>query len=366
MRKGRQKRKSIRDMKEGLRRRVEESYKNRGSFRRGIFREDLPEGVLFWKCGEGEHLIDVVPYIAGPNDPLTKEGDPTYVLELRVHQGVGPAEGQDFVCLAENYGKPCPICEHRRQLRAEGADDEVWKALYPKRRAVYNVICYDSAEEEDKGIQVWEVAWWFAERLFVELAKGPSVGSHRRGGKEVGFVPFADPDEGKSIAFTRQGSGARNTQYLGHRFVERDYEIPDELLEAAWVLDELIYIPTYEEVYDAYWGEGSAPEEEPGELEEEQELIGEEEPEEEEPAEEKPRRVRGRKISKPEPEVEEEQDQEPENSDEEECPGGGVFGVDTDELEHCEECEVWEQCVEEYDRREKEKQKARASRRRRK
>jgi len=371
-------------MKEALRKRVEEGYKRRESFRRGIFREDLPEGVKFWKCGEGEHLIDIIPYIAGPNDPFTPQGEPTHVLELRVHQSVGAGE-QDFVCLAENWNKPCPICEHRKQLREEGADDDVWKALIPKRRVVYNIVCYDSPEEEDKGIQVWEVAWWFAERFFLELAKGPSVGRHRRGTSELGFIPFADPDEGMSIAFTRQGSGVRNTQFLGHRFVQRDYSIPDELLDAAWVLDELIYIPTYDEVYEAYWGEGSVSEEKEPE-EEEVEEVEEEEPtptprrkvfvggrvrsalaeteaevEEDEEEEEEPeeRPTRGRRGVRRESEPEEEEPEEREVG-ENKCPGGGEFGVDVDQLDYCEECDRWEECVEEFERRERERQKKKA------
>lgn len=343
-------RSAIRDKLKGkLRDRVKESYERRETTRRGVFITDLPEEVKFWSVKEGEHLIDIIPYIAGPNDPLTREGEPTYILELKVHPRVGPGNGQDFLCLAENYGKPCPVCEHRKQLQSEGADDEEWKALIPKRRCVYNIVCYDSAEEEDKGVQIWEVAWWFSERYFVELAKGPTVGRHRRGSKsELGFIPFADPDEGKSIAFIRKGSGAQNTQYLGHRFVDRDYTIPDDILEAAWTLDELIYVPTYEEVYNAYWGT-----EEGGSVADEEDVS--DEPSEQEEIEEQSTTVRRHTDDEGQTEVEDAS-----------CPGGGVFGEDTDQLDYCEECDVWEDCVEEYERRESEKRKKKSSRRRRK
>jgi len=366
-------RKSVRDFKDGLRKRTEESYKARDTFRRGIFKEQLPDDIVFWSCKEGEHLIDIIPYLAGPNDPITKEGEPTYVLDIKVHQNVGPSEGVDFVCLAENFGRPCPICEHRKQLRSEGAEDELWKALYPKRRCIYNIICYDSAEEEEKGIQVWEVAWWFTERLFVELAKGPTVGRHRRGGDDLGFIPFADPDEGRSIAFTRQGSGAQNTSYLGHRFVERDYIIEDEILEKAWVLDELIYVPTYDEVYDAYWGGESFKEAEPEVENEKEDEIPESRPshrlrgrlvQNKEKEEEKEEEKIEDDIPEPSVEVSKSDDEVPE-SDGNKCPGRGRFGIDTDMLDACEQCTVWEACVDEYERLQKEREERRSRRRRR-
>ncbi len=108
-------------------------------------------------------------------------------------------------------------------------------------------------------------------------------------------------------------------------------------------------------------GRKSKPEPEPEEEDEE-------EADDEEEEEEKPKRrgrtsktkatpKRGRK-SEPEPEEEEEEEEEKPKrkskakaSDDEEleCPAGGTFGDDCDDLDECFDCEIWEQCKEKQD-----------------
>ena len=270
------------DFREGLIKRLNRSYEkkdDRGRFK-SIFKEGLD--IQFWQCSEGEHLIDIIPYLAGKNDPEVKEGEPTYCLDIWVHTNIGVNE-DSYICLSRTYNKPCPICEYQKKLKAQGADPDTIAALNPTRRVVYNIVCYDSEKEEEKGVQVWEVAHWFMERHLVVLAKGS---------RRSGVICFADPEEGKSIAFTRQGKG-RNTQFIGHRFVDRDYKIPPEILESAYTLDEIIHIPTYDEVKEAFFGAEIGAEE----------LEEKEEPKEKEEAEE---RLRPRfRIRKSEEESEE-------------------------------------------------------------
>ena len=43
--------------------------------------------------------------------------------------------------------------------------------------------------------------------------------------------------------------------------------------------------------------------------------------------------------------VEETEEEDSDSDDDEECPGGGTFGEDLEELDHCEKCKVWKQCV---------------------
>lgn len=279
--------KSVRQqMSEQLLKRMEESSRRVEGGQRSYFKKELPEGIKFWKCTKGDRLIDVIPYIVGPDDPNTPESEMAHVLEIEVHRNVGPGDNIDIVCLNRNYNQKCPICEHQSQLRREGVDDAILKKLNPKRRCLYNIVCYDSADDERKGVQVWEVAHWFSERHFLELAKGP----RRPGRKEAaGFIAYSHPDDGKSLSFKREGEGMENTFFVGHKFVDRDYAIEDDVLDAAYVLDQLIYIPTYQEAFDLYFGEEfeeeSEKEEMPPESEEEgleEEKIEEENEEEEE------------------------------------------------------------------------------------
>lgn len=204
--------------------------------------------LKIWKCKEGEHIIDIIPFLAGSMHHQVREGEPTYLLDLWVHQKVGLDEN-DVVCLARNYNEPCPICEYLNARRLEkGLTDEaeeLLKTLNPKRRCLYNIVCSDSTREEDRGVQLWEVAHFLFEKKILSVARNP------RGG---GFVPFSSPDNGKSIYFEREGSGAMNTQYLGHKFIERQSTITDEILEDAYILDELIIKLSYDEMKKALTG----------------------------------------------------------------------------------------------------------------
>jgi len=319
--------------REDLQKRSEKSYETREDS--GRFKNYLREDVEFpqFKCKEGEHYIDIIPYIAGKRDPLTKEGKGTYVLDLWVHRGVGPNENS-YVCPARNYGDPCPICEHVKELRRkDDVDDDLLKELYPKRRVVYNVVCMDDEKEEAKGVQVWEVSHYLMEANISPLIKG---------GRGGGVNLFSDPDEGKSIRFEVQGSGT-NTRYKGHRLDDRIYSIPgdktkeytisEEILKRAYCLDDLIIVLTYDELSEVYYGknfEGNTSKEE-GKVQEEKE---EEQPEEKNP-----------------------------------CPAGSSFGYDWDTLEPCGTCNKYEECGDEYDRLEAQKkeepEKEKVQRRRR-
>ena len=69
----------------------------------------IPAGIEFWKCAEGDHIIDIIPFEAGPdmpfderNQPVSDEGDIDYVLDLFVHMKIGNM-GTPFVCPYENF-----------------------------------------------------------------------------------------------------------------------------------------------------------------------------------------------------------------------------------------------------------------------
>lgn len=333
-------------MKKGLMKRLKEDQERRKAGGRGIFKPDV--GVDFWSPEGGDHLIDIIPFIAGSKHPTVPEGEPAYTLRVKVHYGVGPNEDKSFVCLYETYGQDCPICEHRAALRTDGADEDVWKALYPKKRAIYNIVSFDSSREEEKGVQIWEVAEFYFQKHLDTLAKG----SRRPGQDEGALVAFTDPDEGKSIAFTINPPKSRNdfAEYIGHRFEERDYELEDDILEDAQPLDELINIPEYNTVYEEYYGESIDEDSDDDDDDEEVEDDDVEDDDDEDDED-----------SDDEDEDEDEDDDEDEDEDELTCRGGGEFGVDTNELEYCDEdCEVWEECLAEQQRRKKAK-RAKAS-----
>lgn len=312
-----------RQIKEQMQQRHEEAYKRKddsGKFK-SIFEQRLPVEKRF-KCNDGDHSLDFIPYAAGPNDPNTKEGKFAYCLDVFVHRKVGVNE-DDYLCLNRNHMGKCPICEHQIKLQKEGEVDEaIIKALNPTRRAIYNVWCHDNSKEEAKGVQIWDVSQWAFDSNLSEQAK------KKKGG---GYIPFADPDEGKIVCFRRTGMGPTNTKYVAISFEDRDEPIPDEIMDQAQCLDDLIHIPTYDEIAEAFFGEQKG-------TEKEEEAPPRSKRKEPEPEEEKapPKR----KSREPEPEEEKDVPEESDNP----CPEGFEFGQDFGDFDECDDCEVKKDC----------------------
>ena len=204
----------------------------------------LKDGIPVWKCGEGKHKIDILPFTVGKKHPTLPAGSAAYKLDLFSHYGVG-VNNDTYICMNKMFKKFCSICEHKSELQQSGdADADQIKKLKPSHNTLYNIICYDTPEEERKGVQVWMVNNWFMESKLMAIAEDES-------GEPI---QFPDPDDGKRITFTRKGTGKANTQYLGHKLVDRDYKISDKLLNSTFTLDEIIVIPKEEDVEQAFFG----------------------------------------------------------------------------------------------------------------
>jgi len=271
--------------KEEMVARTEESQKRQGGS--GKWNDYLIDDFKGdkWNAKDGNHLIDIIPYLAGSQDPKLNEGDRSYMVDVYVHQKVGTNE-DSILCPSSNYrGTKCPICEyHAKMQQSKQFTDDELKALKPKRRVLYNIICYDNPEQEAKGVQVWEASYHLTENEILGIAR------NRRGG---GHVAFADPDDGKSIDFYREGTGAA-TRYKGYMFVDREGAvISDDDLDSAYCLDELLDIKGYDEINEIFLptappidGEGKAHDDD-----------GEEE-EKEEPDYQEDRKARGGRRSR--------------------------------------------------------------------
>ena len=291
--------------------------------------KDIPGGL--WKCKEGEHSINIIPFIAGPNHPTKKEGKSTYILDVFVHTKVGSNE-DSYICLNKSYGKECPICDYQTRLHKQDDFDEAEvKALYPTRRAVYNVQVLDTKEDK-KTIRIFDVSHFLFEKELVERAE------NMKGGK----VYFADPDEGKIIAFKRRGKGAKDTKYAPFDFEERESPISDEMLDGAYCLDMMINIPTQEEVSHAFFG------------------VLEKEIHEETPSKRKPKEKASEKETEKETEKEPVADADVDEPSD--CPYDFVFGVDVDTYDECADCGVNAGCLARFEEIQEEKEARRKAR----
>jgi len=317
--------------REQMKERHKESYANKddsGRFR-DFFNQGKKASVKFWKCKEDDHELYIVPYIVGTQHPRLKEGKVDFMLDIFIHRAVGINE-DSFICLNRTFKEKCPICDHQAELRngEEDVEEAFLKTLNPTRRNIFNIVCLDSPKEEEKGVQVWDVSQWLFTNPLEELAH------KKRGGGEVAY---ADIDEGKVISFRRKGSG-KTTEFTAFEFKNRE-DIPEEILEAAHSLDELLHVPTYEEVSEAYWATAKDTEKEETPR---KEKAGKK-PAKEEEEEEAPRKEKAGK--KPAKDEEEEVPGDPDGSAEE-CPYGAVFGKEYREYEECSSCEVKAACRE--------------------
>lgn len=230
-----------------LEKRVKTGQERSQSLQKNILKVEVD--AVMARLRDGSHILDLIPYNAGAHDPLTEEGDPTYGFEYWAHPNVGPNNAM-LLCPTEMYGDPCYICEHRERLRQKGADEDKWKPLFPKRRNLYNIICYDRGEEK-KGVQVWDISYHYFEKFILAISKKQS-----RGGKKSKTINFAHPTKGKSITFTIEPAKSKNDYptYLGFTFDDRDYEIEEDTLDEAHVLDEIVHIPSEDEIKRAFLG----------------------------------------------------------------------------------------------------------------
>lgn len=315
-------RRSVRDkFRKGLGAKTTDSQKRTGggSDFKDYFDNSKMDGVQKWWAGKGDHIIDIIPYEVGDKDPLYNKGDVNFVLEVSIHREVGPMNDV-VICLYDTYGKPCPICEERMRLSKQNADYEtVIKPLKPSKRCMYNVIVRDSGEQEKKGVQIFEIAWWFMGRHLGKISKDKRTG---------GVTIYSDPDEGKSISFERTGTGSGNTGYDGHSFSDRPEPITDEELDQAYCLDDLIEVRTYEEIYELFHAVKSTPPDDKGDEEEQEE--------QEETQEEPSRKTGGKKGGK----------KKRKEREIPECPAGGTIGEDIDEYDECDGCEHYDVCEE--------------------
>lgn len=322
-------RRPAKERREALKKRTEESVQKRDDGMGGRFQVISLEGfdnVPWFKPVKGKNLIDIIPFIISTeNHPQGIEpGFEDYKLDIWVHRNIGPTEAT-ILCLKETFGKRCPICEARQEMRKNpDIDDEDAKALDPKRRTIFNVI---DLQEEEKGIQLWEVSYFLFDK---ELLEEVSVA-------EDGLITFADLGDGRSIEFRgapKKLGGQTFLEFKSFRFHERE-AYNEEILDDAYPLDSMLIIPTYEHTQQLLMG-----------VDDKEEGVGEEEKSKQEEKPSKPTRGRKPKHKKTQ--------EEPKTG---KC-SFGTFGADCNKLDECADCqeELFEACAAEEDRLLAEKQ----------
>lgn len=379
---------TMKERREKLRERMRANAKNRdsgGGRKKNVLDfSDYPE-IQFYRPVKGKNEIDIIPYIVKTkNHPGgVAPGYEDYLLDVWVHRYVGPME-VTVLCLNRTYGHPCPICEEMKSIKDQGGSKEELKGLTPSRRCFYNIIDLD---HEDKGIQLWEISHFLFEKELLEEAETA----------EDSFVYFSDIEEGRTIQFRaseEEMTGNKFFKFKSFTFKKRD-PYSETILKETLPLDEMLIIPTYDEVRNAFYGldadgesvtkggkKENTDDDDDDDAPKKSGKSGvskfrrgatksdEEEPEDDTPEEdEKPSRGRsnrgeavtqrmargearggsGKKAGKESDEDETPPTRERGKKKGQECPYGHRFGQDCDEQDDCKECEVWDACAHEQD-----------------
>lgn len=298
------------------------------------------------KKGE-KNLIDLIPFTVS-QDFYSKlrafSGRPTgievgewdYKLEVPVHRNVG-VDNATFLCLSMALGKACPVCEERQLEydKKEDADEDKIKSLYYSWRCFYTIWDYN---DEEKDLQLFECSYAMFEKNILDEA---DLG-------DKGIVLFSDLDDGMSIEFKAKEKTLGKSKFFEAQSIEfKDREsIEEDMVDDAFPLDKMLIIPTYEDVKKALYNEGDDGE---GDKKEES----------------KPSRGRGRGRKEPDEEPKDEKSTEPEDGEGEsegedgECPAGGDFGKDCNELDECAKCpdDTFDACATAQDELKKSKPK---------
>jgi len=333
---------SVRDIykktREDLQRRQEEEGKKKtggyGQQGSSIYLLDkIPDGIEFFRPKATEEgakwNFDIIPWFLGDNlnNPKIPPGSQMSYLFVSFHRNIGNMFDK-IVCPTRTFGEPCPI---DIWLRTNRLPKEQWNAVRSVDYGIYLVYVRDGGEEQEKGLQIYEVPWrWFGEVL-KNRSEMPEGG---------GYIPYWDVELGKtvSIIMTKKGEGKINFDV--NNLFDRRKPIPDSVLEQAanFHLDECVNLhPSYEYIYETFFNKKYVEGEDMLEL---KPIINEYKTDkQEQPKEEK------QKPAMTSPQDENDIPDEKYEPVTKECPHGHVIGRDINRFSHCEMCTVWDACL---------------------
>lgn len=325
----------------------------------------IPKDVrVFSPETETTAVLDILPYEVTDKNHMDKieVGTLWYKKPFKVHKNVGP--GNDAVICPTTFGKPCPICEHRDELKGneDNNEDDV-KKLRPSNRNLYIVKIkdYDGKKKFDK--KQWHL-FDFSDFLFQEVFETQLK-------KKEGFDDFFLPEEGRSLEITfDEGSFAGNKFAKTTRvdFVPRKKQYSDDIIDEIPNLDEILTILSYDEIEAKFFGEEHTTEETPKKDKKKKKKSKKEEVVEEEEApkkEKKSKKAKKEKVVEEEEEAPKKKDKKKKKAAEEEvptkkdkkskkkvkegtkkmpCPFKHKFGKDCDKFSECDDCEIWPEC----------------------
>ncbi len=231
-----------------------------GAGGKGIFIQDAIKDLPRFQPSVGQKVIDILVSPMGSRHPLVvsgklPQGALTHVMWVYIHKGVG---SDWWVCPSRTYGKPCPLCEYRNRLKADPDVPDDTVKLYGTGKyatGVYKMVHHLNPSQLtwQEPVMVWDINYSFMESTLQSMAKQPMVTPDAPTGYINFQWPTAGVQGGRHIKFEIKPKG-QYFDYDGHQFIVRQNPVPPHVMQAAEAmppLDELVYVPEYEELQDA-------------------------------------------------------------------------------------------------------------------
>jgi hypothetical protein len=169
----------------------------------------VPEGMSVFRPKEAKvYQLDFIAFKVGKGNPKADEGSWHFERTYMIHKNVGPRK-RKVVCLKENFGKPCPVCEEVAKARRSGVSEAVLKEQEPK---VQQAFLVRDRQNKEAGLQLFDSAHYksFGALLKTELESADEDSPihkffHPKGGRtlKVRFVKDSFASDGGSITYLR-------------------------------------------------------------------------------------------------------------------------------------------------------------------
>jgi len=303
-------------------------------FKPNVFDLEMLGETEFFAPETGKNKIDIIPYLAGTDKHPAgiAKGDPEYVLVYYKHKGLGPTQRTTVVCPKSTFGKPCPVCEERDKLIADG-QEELADSLKPKKYAAYWVV--DKLAEEE-ALKLFDVQWFFFEKELCDASMNPDEDDDSSVVERP--VPYAALEGGYSVKFraTDEVFGkAKFKKFKDFRFAKRKEDYDEAILQDTIPLDSLLVVKSYSELKGIIFSDGEEAVPEDDDMLPSRKDKTAEKMEDDDIPESKPAKKSFIKKAKTE------------SADKEsaKCPHGHRIGVDIDKKDDCEDCEMYKECA---------------------
>ena len=200
--------------------------------KRGVIKMFIPD--------EGKNRVRIVQCLEAANLEF-------YGLEVHFHRNVGSDNG-DYLCLKRMYhvlkkaygddieiGKVCSECE-KQTSELWDTNPDLAKLYYPTRRMWF--LVQNLLGEDPNEVLLWSCPWTLHEEI---LARSNMEESSV-------YINVAHPTTGVPISFERTGKGVTDTKYRNVQVFTSAMPLSNDILDQLPWLDEMLIIPTYDEV----------------------------------------------------------------------------------------------------------------------